>query len=1146
MNYPTDQLSLLDIEANEQETSVLHPGQWRLARMELVNWGTFDGYFTLPVDRRGLLITGPSGSGKSTLLDAITTVLTPPRSRELNAAAKGDGVKGQDRTISSYIRGAWRHEADESGEISNSYLRQKGAVWSGLLLRYECGRVYTRESSELVATINLPINLIVLYNQKAGSTSREGLKELYAVIRGDHKLQEFEPYAKNGIDLRKFNRDYKEMGQAFSEHSQFANTFCRALGIRTTQTLELLHKTQAAKNFGSLDDLFRKFMLEEPPTFDQADEAAEQFSALSRAYDGVVAQRKQMQELEPLLALEKAFQKSQNDNEKSARLEEVLDGFTERLMIDCLKTEEEQLLRESDLLEETVREKERVQRQARQVLEKAQTLFSQAGGQALTTAELDMATCEREVTRIANAREQLAADLTCTNIDSIPSGYSEWEAFVRMVKLLAEQSTDLDEARRDENSITHATVERLKRRIEETETELSHLRSRHTNIPANLHQVRVEIAEHLGVSMDELPFMAELVAVKEEEHRWQGAIERLMGHQARTLLVASRYIKAVTRYIESAHLGIRLELESIPMALEIPLRSVSDSSVVRKIVVKQHKDHPEYTDWVNAKMREQFDYVCVDSPSQLEGHVQALSIAGQIKRKNRYIKDDRYKINDKSRWILGDTNDEKTEQFEHELLELHQLLARARKEADLAIEQMNRTRDLVRVSEVLNNAQWETYDAKTAQEDLRAATLLYEQIQQGNKEIAEAEKLRNEADQRRKEADEELQEAKIKQSLAANRAKEISQAIEKHLKRIEGTRQVLKEDSEHLSLLFKKEENDYRVDIDTIQRVSRKVLESLHKEGNRTLQAMQSARGQIERTLHDFKLSWPAVTANLSEDFADKDAYLAIFQSIKANGLPEYEQRFMQVLQDFSQDQVTVLASTIRGAYREVKEKLAPVNRSLKMSEYSKGIHLQIEVRDCKGRQVTDFLAELQTITQGTWSDEDLESAESRYLRTAAIIRRFKSDENVDKNWKRSCLDTRLHVSFIAREIDREGNVEGVYGSDAGLSGGQKQKLVIFCLAAALRYQLADEDRAVPSFGTVVLDEAFDKADHRFTASALDIFEVFGFHMVLATPLKHIQILEKYIGAIASVNCQESRRSSFQLVTIEEAQQAEGSEHAEP
>jgi hypothetical protein len=43
-----------------------HPGQWRLARIELVNWGTFQEHRTLDVARKGFLLTGASGSGRST------------------------------------------------------------------------------------------------------------------------------------------------------------------------------------------------------------------------------------------------------------------------------------------------------------------------------------------------------------------------------------------------------------------------------------------------------------------------------------------------------------------------------------------------------------------------------------------------------------------------------------------------------------------------------------------------------------------------------------------------------------------------------------------------------------------------------------------------------------------------------------------------------------------------------------------------------------------------------------------------------------------------------------------------------------------------------------------------------------------------
>ncbi|MGG6496675.1 UNVERIFIED_CONTAM: AAA family ATPase, partial [Bacteroidetes bacterium 56_B9] len=50
----------------------IYPGQYRISRIQLINWGTFHGYFSIPVARKGFLITGGSGSGKSTLLDAMS------------------------------------------------------------------------------------------------------------------------------------------------------------------------------------------------------------------------------------------------------------------------------------------------------------------------------------------------------------------------------------------------------------------------------------------------------------------------------------------------------------------------------------------------------------------------------------------------------------------------------------------------------------------------------------------------------------------------------------------------------------------------------------------------------------------------------------------------------------------------------------------------------------------------------------------------------------------------------------------------------------------------------------------------------------------------------------------------------------------
>ena len=51
---------------------------FRLQRIEIFNWGTFDKHvWTLEPEERNCLLTGDIGSGKSTLVDAVTTLLVP-------------------------------------------------------------------------------------------------------------------------------------------------------------------------------------------------------------------------------------------------------------------------------------------------------------------------------------------------------------------------------------------------------------------------------------------------------------------------------------------------------------------------------------------------------------------------------------------------------------------------------------------------------------------------------------------------------------------------------------------------------------------------------------------------------------------------------------------------------------------------------------------------------------------------------------------------------------------------------------------------------------------------------------------------------------------------------------------------------------
>jgi uncharacterized protein YPO0396 len=183
-----------------------------------------------------------------------------------------------------------------------------------------------------------------------------------------------------------------------------------------------------------------------------------------------------------------------------------------------------------------------------------------------------------------------------------------------------------------------------------------------------------------------------------------------------------------------------------------------------------------------------------------------------------------------------------------------------------------------------------------------------------------------------------------------------------------------------------------------------------------------------------------------------------------------------------------------------------------------------------RSAEVTEFIDQLRTIVDGNWAEEDLSAAEQRFQVLARVMDRLGSSDRGDREWRQRVLDTREHVTFIAEEQDRAGVVHNVHDSSAGLSGGQRQKLVVFCLAAALRYQLAEPDADYPEYGVVVLDEAFANADVEYTRMAMDIFVAFGFQMILATPGKLIQTLEPYLGAITVVSNPSHKASSLATV----------------
>jgi uncharacterized protein YPO0396 len=313
--------------------------------------------------------------------------------------------------------------------------------------------------------------------------------------------------------------------------------------------------------------------------------------------------------------------------------------------------------------------------------------------------------------------------------------------------------------------------------------------------------------------------------------------------------------------------------------------------------------------------------------------------------------------------------------------------------------------------------------------------------------------------------------------------------------------------------------------LDNLDHLSTQVDRAISREISAIGSHTTDLKNKITQRFAQFNRDFPAESGGLDPSMESADDYFGKLKRLETDGLPQFEQQFLNLLREQSDQNITLLSTKLEQERSAIRSRMELVNESLATAPFNPGTHLVIETSDKNLEEVRTFRASLKEALSHTFSAQP-DIAEQRFLVLAALVKRLASQETPDKNWRALVLDVRQHVDFVARELD-EANVEvEVYRSGAGKSGGQRQKLAATCLAAALRYQLGGQDRTLPSYSTVVLDEAFDKADAEFTAMAMNIFKTFGFQMIVATPMKSVMTLEPFIGGACYIHIKDRKKSA--------------------
>lgn len=1072
--------------------------QFRMSRLQVFNWGTFSAWHDIKIATRGFLFVGGSGSGKSTLLDAIATLLVPPRWIDFNAAARETDRSGRDRNLVSYVRGAYAEQKDiESGIVSTQYLRS-GNTWSAISLSFQNGRG---------RTVTL---LQVFYIRGTGSDVNRN----YFILDRSLDLSELEGF---DLDIRKLKA---KLGDAIhrTEFSSYCERFRRTLQIDNEMALRLLHKTQSAKNLGDLNPFLREFMLDKPETFDAAARLVQEFGELNACHQTVVTARQQVETLKPARDNFEKWESEKRQCQSLNDLKNAIDIFAEMKRRDLLDIEFKNLeIQRESIISKTIESEERLQI-VKDELEDLQLRHRELGGEQIEQWEKERET--QKAVKEARLRKLAQVEDACKELD-----WERPDSPETLSKAISNARDFIENSREREEQLTRELVDlssekgNSEKELSLLKQEIESLQRQSSNIPFEMLRMRKQIATALSLHESVLPFVGELIEVNERERKWQGAIERVLRGFALSMLVEEKHFVAVSKYVNENNLRNRLVFHRTGSAE----KSKKNSKTFNSLITKLNLQPGAHQAWLQAELNSRFDYECVSSEQELRKVDRGVTIEGMVRHGNtRFEKDDRKAVDDRKTWLLGFDNREKLALYKSEEEQISKAIDDIANKIKSLNDKRHKSAQNARSCVTLSQVQWSEIDVKTVLLRLDHLEKQIVEAQKGNSDLSKVAGQIAKQKEKIKKSENELT------SLGSD-LKTTDKEIQKRQLESKRTDAVLEEqsiDQEKTNALQDRlSQLAVELTLDNLDRQVKNVERGIANDVAKKMETISNYAQLVQNSFATFKNTWKMESANMDTSMDSAPDFFALLTRLESDGLPTHEQKFFDMLQTQSHQNLTALNSYIKQGRRQIHERMEVVNASLLNAEFNKGTRLVIDTTDRQLEAVRDFMNEIKDALSFNLSTEDRDEAEKRFEILRTIVRKLESEEPELKRWREAVLDVRQHVDFVAREIDVEGKQIEIYRSGAGKSGGQRQKLTTTCLAAALHYQLSRSESQFPSYAAIVLDEAFDKADNEFTKLAMQIFCKFGFQMIVATPLKSIMTLEEFVGGACFVDIKDRKAS---------------------
>jgi uncharacterized protein YPO0396 len=1068
------------------------PG-WRLKRLEIRNWGTFNNQVHLVVPDAGwTLLVGENGSGKSTAADALRTLLVPPRLVKDSYNDASGATKGRDRSRRSYILGAWGSQGQEDSiKGVTKYLRTEKDISTMLA-------VFVNEALKKSLTL---AQLLWLHG--------DSIHELFAVSQGDRSikadLSDFGSGQVREFRTKLEKRDF-ETYKSFSGYSQ---RFMSAMSIPGEEALEVFNQAIGVKDVADVNVFIRRHMLEPSDAVEFIDDTLRpHFTELTRCWESIETAKRQLAQLNPIA---EAYYKIETADGKRAVLDDLSKAVPFYYASQHLTLRRDQ---EKDLNSKIgVAELDHADLKKQDASESGkrdeiiQALGKDEVANLLASVEKELDDTLSRAAEKKNHHQQFTRILGNLGIiRTIESNDDFTKASEQLAALNLRLETEQSEIREKSQKVAIEINDKTSR-IEELTRELHAAMEHKVSIPADYLRIRSELCHATSLPADDLPFAGELIEVKDEFSAWRGAIEKLLHSFAISMVVPARHYHAVSQWVDSHNLRNRFVFL---LVVERSQQQISGSIPANRVAARLNfkRDHFLHA-WVATEVSNRFRHICVDNTSELQRENYALTQNGLMKEgTSRHVKDDRRRIDDPSNWVLGWSAENKIRLLEQTLNQLSGQKEDA-KARDRALKNRGNTvqGQIIAVANLQTIGRFEAIDYLSEERASLTLTRRRDELREQAEPIKHLLAQKKEIEDRIAEIQEQVQ-TKIKEISSLQTTLGTCQD---HIAELDAE---LKTQPQFLAGAYRQRMEEFQespeLTLQNVERVRSAVLRKIQTQLKEQEGIISEAKDKILPKMQDFLRDYPHETAELRAEMDYAKEFVQLRDQLDTEKLPQYRDRFRSFLDENLLSSLANFRAKLEEDENNIKKRIIKVNEALRNIQFSESTYVEIRESRAHNEEITIFRKRLSECFEGTLGDSD-------QAREAVLekIRLLMDDFDKRDDWKRRVTDVRNWLEFAVSEKDRQTGKEVNYVAESsGRSGGQKAKMAFTILASAImsQYGMASDKPDANTFRLVVIDEAFSRTDEENSRQALDLFQKLGLQLVVVSPFDaRARLVEDYV-----------------------------------